>query len=359
MHTLLMTRKYDLLADVLRKKAVALPGGSKLPSVRHLMHRYGYSLPTINAAIRKLEQEGMVEARHGSGIYVSPQKDVRCIEFHRPRFPSKSLDSKERSLSQAVTAAGWQMSVCCHDSSDDDPALTHNPAVSAHVVMPEFLDLGAGFFDHLASQGAPIVAYGREAGPLAMDFVTGDDWMILSLLVTHLAGLGHGRLAMLVNEPDYFEISRRREIFADVLQELGLPAPMFVECRTQAGENSSAMAYRGLRRFLDGQARELPFTALIIASTAGVVGAIRALYEAGVRVPDTCSLASFGEETENGFYIPSVTDAGIAEDAWGQGIVELLKRRFEAPRCPPIGVKLTARLNVRESTPRPAETCPA
>jgi DNA-binding LacI/PurR family transcriptional regulator len=345
--------KYDLLADVLRKKAAVLPAGSKLPSVRHLMHRYGYSLPTVNAAIRKLEQEGLVEARHGSGIYVNPQKDVRCIEFHRPRFPSKNLDVKERSLSQAAAAAGWQMTVHCHDSTGDDPALIFSPAVCAHVVLPDLFDLEPGFFSHLLRQSAPIVAYGREAGPFSLDSVTGNDQMILSLLIKHLRSLGHRHMAMLMNEPDYYEISRRRELFAQMLEALDLPAPGFVECRTQSGEDSLTMAHRGLRKFLDAHRRKLPFTALIIASTAGVVGAIRAFHEAGVRVPEMCSLASYGEEVENTLFVPSVTDAGIEEAAWGKGVVELLKRRLEEPGHPPIGIKLAARLNVRESTARP------
>jgi DNA-binding transcriptional regulator YhcF (GntR family) len=152
--------KYDLLADVLRKKAAVLPAGSKLPSVRHLMHRYGYSLPTVNAAIRKLEQEGLVEARHGSGIYVNPQKDVRCIEFHRPRFPSKNLDVKERSLSQAAAAAGWQMTVHCHDSTGDDPALIFSPAVCAHVVLPSPAPVGPD--RGLRPGGWPVLARFRD-----------------------------------------------------------------------------------------------------------------------------------------------------------------------------------------------------
>jgi GntR family transcriptional regulator, transcriptional repressor for pyruvate dehydrogenase complex len=49
----------------------ALSRGSRLPSERELSEQFGVSQPTIREAIRALDAMGLVEARHGSGVYVT------------------------------------------------------------------------------------------------------------------------------------------------------------------------------------------------------------------------------------------------------------------------------------------------
>lgn len=46
------------------------PVGSRLPSERDLAEEFGVSRPTVREAMIALEIRGLVEARHGSGIYV-------------------------------------------------------------------------------------------------------------------------------------------------------------------------------------------------------------------------------------------------------------------------------------------------
>lgn len=45
--------------------------GEKLPNARDLAERFGVSAPTLREAVRALESIGLVEVRHGSGMYVA------------------------------------------------------------------------------------------------------------------------------------------------------------------------------------------------------------------------------------------------------------------------------------------------
>ncbi|HLY41538.1 MAG TPA: GntR family transcriptional regulator [Terracidiphilus sp.] len=47
-----------------------LPPGRRLPSTRELARRFGIHANTASATYRQLEQDGWVEFRHGSGVYV-------------------------------------------------------------------------------------------------------------------------------------------------------------------------------------------------------------------------------------------------------------------------------------------------
>ncbi|MBO9622930.1 MAG: FadR family transcriptional regulator [Sphingomonas sp.] len=69
------------------------PAGSRLPSERELAEDFDVSRPTIREAMIALEIRGLVEARHGSGIYVtnrpatglSPELDVGAFELIEAR----------------------------------------------------------------------------------------------------------------------------------------------------------------------------------------------------------------------------------------------------------------------------------
>jgi len=69
------------------------PPGSRLPSERELAEDFAVSRPTIREAMIALEIRGLVEPRHGSGIYVtdappagrSPELDVGAFELIEAR----------------------------------------------------------------------------------------------------------------------------------------------------------------------------------------------------------------------------------------------------------------------------------
>jgi len=54
----------DVVTGVLRR-------GDRIPSERELAQHFGVSQPTIREAMRVLEVMGLVEVRHGSGVYVT------------------------------------------------------------------------------------------------------------------------------------------------------------------------------------------------------------------------------------------------------------------------------------------------
>jgi GntR family transcriptional regulator, transcriptional repressor for pyruvate dehydrogenase complex len=57
-----------LMADVV---SGALPRGDRLPSEKDLAQHFGVSQPTVREAVRVLDAMGLVEVRHGSGVYVT------------------------------------------------------------------------------------------------------------------------------------------------------------------------------------------------------------------------------------------------------------------------------------------------
>lgn len=53
--------------------------GDRLPPIMEMARRFGVGHPTVREALKKLETMGLVEIRHGSGVYVSRSDDVLVL----------------------------------------------------------------------------------------------------------------------------------------------------------------------------------------------------------------------------------------------------------------------------------------
>src|SRR5271166_213263 len=76
---------YKQIADHLRA-AIGRGGlreGEQLPSEARLMEHYGVARMTIRNALRVLQDEGLVTAEHGRGVYVRARPPVRRLASDR------------------------------------------------------------------------------------------------------------------------------------------------------------------------------------------------------------------------------------------------------------------------------------
>ncbi|HEY2858945.1 MAG TPA: GntR family transcriptional regulator [Terracidiphilus sp.] len=77
-----------------------LKPGERLPSTRELARRFGIHANTASAAYRELEQDGWLEFRHGSGVY------VRATRPAAPRTPELAVDELIGDLVAKARKAG-------------------------------------------------------------------------------------------------------------------------------------------------------------------------------------------------------------------------------------------------------------
>src|SRR5262249_62059298 len=76
---------YKQIADHLRT-AIArerLREGDQLPSEAQLMAHYGVARMTVRHALRVLQDEGLITAEHGRGVYVRARPPVRRLASDR------------------------------------------------------------------------------------------------------------------------------------------------------------------------------------------------------------------------------------------------------------------------------------
>jgi GntR family transcriptional regulator len=83
----------NALRAQLRELVAMANVGDRLPSERDLSERWGVARMTLRRAVDSLVAEGIVERRHGSGTYVTPQPFVRLLGL-----TSFSQDMRDRGL---------------------------------------------------------------------------------------------------------------------------------------------------------------------------------------------------------------------------------------------------------------------
>lgn len=71
----------DRLADQIRSSinAGSYSLGERLPTIMEMARQFGVGHPTVREALKKLEAVGIVEIRHGSGVYVTRTQDVLMV----------------------------------------------------------------------------------------------------------------------------------------------------------------------------------------------------------------------------------------------------------------------------------------
>jgi GntR family transcriptional repressor for pyruvate dehydrogenase complex len=60
--------------------------GDRLPAITSMARQFGVGAPTVREALRKLETVGMIDIRHGSGVYVSQGGAPNALVISNPIY---------------------------------------------------------------------------------------------------------------------------------------------------------------------------------------------------------------------------------------------------------------------------------
>ncbi|WP_169089423.1 LacI family DNA-binding transcriptional regulator [Paenibacillus sp. PL91] len=170
-------------------------------------------------------------------------------------------------------------------------------------------------------------------------------------VVSHLRGLGHEKIGY-IGGNDYvnrlnslYEGTEndepRRVFFEKAMRELGL----YEESYVLKAYWSSNSGYEAMNRLL--LQSSLP-TACFIGSDPMAVGALRALHEHGIKVPEDMAIVGFDDIEISAYLNPPLTTVRAHTEHMGRSAVQLLLERIEG-REAAIHMTINTTLVVRES----------
>ena len=188
--------------------------------------------------------------------------------------------------------------------------------------------------------GVPLVAL--EAGPTDVVPVASiDQFAGAAAATSHLIELGHRRVAHVAGPSDWLEAQLRVAGWRATLQAAGLPAP-----EPLVGDWSPRSGYE-IGQLL---AADVPLTAIFVANDQMALGVLRALHEAGRRIPADVSVVGFDDVPEAPYFTPPLTTIRQDFDEMGRRGLKLLLETMEDPDGPPRHLEVEPELIVRSST---------
>ena len=284
--------KYAELAGLLREqiRSGALPCGERLPSYA-AFKRQGFTNQTIEKAQTQLVSEGLIERRHGSGVFVK----------ERAARPRHGLIGFAGISSVSFTERYWaSLLQGVYDVVDGETTQILLLKGLPNSGGWERVDgvLGSGVLEEWVTklpEGMPAVSLLDRHHQI--DGVVADDFSGALKLTEHLIGLGHRRIGYLVTKPILGTTSLRFAGYEAALQRAGMrrlenlvrdigPHLVGDDPFFQAGLNSMA-------EWLRDDWSESGCTALLCQNDAAAWGAIRALESAGYWVPGDVSVTGF------------------------------------------------------------------
>ncbi len=173
------------------------------------------------------------------------------------------------------------------------------------------------------------------------------------LALSHLMDLGHRQIAFMKGNPLSADSKSRWQSICDVAKEIGLDIDPDLTVQIDFEDPSPHLGYPFAKQLL---ARGKPFTALFAYNDHSALGSIRALQEAGLRVPQDVSVVGFDDIAAAGYNMPSLTTVRQPLRRMGQVAAETLLRRIEGWKEYPQEIAIEPELVVRESTGRPPES---
>jgi LacI family transcriptional regulator len=143
-----------------------------------------------------------------------------------------------------------------------------------------------------------------------------------SLAARHLLGMGHRRIGTVTGPRRRRVVRSRMSGFRAALQDAG---HRVAARRTIEADWTHAGGYEALHRLLDA-APEL--TAVFVHTDVMAIGALKALQERGVRVPDDCSLVGCDDLSFAAYLIPALTTVRVPFLETGERAATLLLDRI-------------------------------
>lgn len=258
--------------------------------------------------------------------------------FNDPYFPRLTQGIAQACNDHDYTLALFMMQ-CEADEQKFYPRISHKGLLDGIVIQVG--QIGDGLITRLLASDVPTVVAGRPLNHPNASYVDVDNVAGSSAAVIHLLQLGHKRIATITGEMRTTAALDRYKGYCKTLQARDLPVD---ETLISEGYFTEIGGYEAMQRLLPHKP-----DAVFIASDAMSLGALKAIYEAGLTVPQDIALVSFDDLPPATIARPQLTTVHQPVHAFGVTAVEMLLDILKNGNEPSRQIILDTELVIRSS----------
>ena len=214
--------------------------------------------------------------------------------------------------------------------------------IDALILLLSYLDQSIDLLQQLSAQQYSVVTLGFAVDNL--DWVEAGFSNAMPQLMDHLFTLGHRRIGFVYGVGSPNMATMRLRLFREAYHQHGFP---FDEALLMHCDKSMEDSYRATQALLAIQPQP---TAIITVNDLLALGALRAIHEAGLRVPQDVSVAAFDDIAMASYLTPPLTTVRANAQEIGRQAARLALARIQQPDLPVQTARVEAELVVRAST---------
>lgn len=266
---------------------------------------------------------------------------------HAQVFLDEYIPNIITGISRVARVKGYRILVEMLEASTRPTAyndLVRGKEVAGIVVnCPDWTEADANRLASLSQEGFPVVALDNVHPQVPSVVVNKLDGT--ARIVDHLIGLGHERIACITYAPVHQNLHARDRlnVFRGRLAAAGIDYDMRL---IREGAYDPDTGYQAMKSLL--MLRPRP-TALYAMNDVMAFGAMTAIREAGLRIPDDMAVVGFDDIRLAAFTTPPLTTVREPDIEHGRQAADLLVQLIEGKALDTIHINLDTEVIIRES----------
>jgi DNA-binding LacI/PurR family transcriptional regulator len=348
---------YESLLD--RIKDGTYQSGALLPSERELSGAFHVDRLTLRRSLEMLVNEGLIEKKPGLGTWVRslpPRLGGNVpsgnIVFVLPKSASLIDRITEPCISDLffriqneLARQDFQLIYTTVGEDEEFPVHLSNSGVAGILFVSQ---IPHNFLERARELGVPsvVVNYVDEYFPSILP----DREQGAYEAISHLLKLGHRRIAFISGIPSYqsSQASLRGYRHALVDADRDWKSQIIRE-----GDWTFDGGYRAMKSILEEE-QELP-TSIFACNDMTALGAIEAIREAELQVPDDISVIGFDNVEQGSQSTPKLTTVNMDTELMAKAACQKLVFTIQSREIHSVKIVVPARLIIRESTAQPGK----
>jgi LacI family transcriptional regulator len=196
----------------------------------------------------------------------------------------------------------------------------------------------------------PVVAVAGHKKIAGVTNVALDHRRAAELALRHLHQLGHRHIAFMRGQPFSSDSDDRWRSIVAIAREIDIEIRPELTIQLEKDLSSPELGYPVVQQLLQNKRR---FSAIVSFNDIAAIGAIRALRDANLRVPDDISVVGFDDIKAAAYHNPSLTTIRQPLHDMGQSAARILLQRIQGFKEYPKEFAVPPELIIRESTAPP------
>lgn len=241
----------------------------------------------------------------------------------------------------------YTLILCNTDEDAKREALTIDLMVSeqvAGVILSPTTVSSDETIGQLSKAGIPVVLVDRSLPDAVFDSVLVENVQSTSRLIHHLINNGHTRIGAVIGSADASTGSERQQGYELALEQAGLPIDDELLLTGVPKANTGYDYTKQLLQLAD------PPTALFTGNNLLTLGALRAIHECGLSIPDEIAVVAFDEMDWMFVMQPPLTVVAQPVYEMGKEAAELMLKRIQNPEMAPVHTVLEPTILLRGSS---------